>query len=133
MKKLAPIILIIAIVCLLPRRGEENVSAAIRNNYFRDGQASWYSENDRGVKRTTANNEIFDDSAMTCAMWGVEFNRKIRVTNKENGKSIILRVNDRGPHERFVRQGRILDMTIGAFAQLSTTHRGIIDVTIEFL
>ena len=101
--------------------------------YIRIGKASWYSRYDRGIKKYTANNEMFDDRDMTCALWGVEFNRKVKVTNLANGKSVVLRVNDRGPHERFVRQGRVIDLTRAAFEKLNSARKGLIDVSIEFL
>ena len=97
------------------------------------GRASWYSRTDPGIRRHTANNEIFDDSKLTCAMWDVPFNQQLRVTNMENGKSIIVRVNDRGPHKRFVRKGRVIDLTRTAFKQISGTKKGLIDVQVEFL
>lgn len=97
------------------------------------GKASWYSERSPGINKRTANNEYFDDSDLTCAIWGVEFNQKIKVTNLNNGKSIVVRVNDRGPHKRYVRRGRIIDLTKGAFAQISTLRKGLINVEIEFL
>ena len=97
------------------------------------GKASWYSRHSPGINRHTANNELFDDAAMTCAMWGVEFHQKIKVTNLDNGKSLIVRVNDRGPHKRYVHKGRIIDLTKAAFKKLSPTKGGLINVQIEFL
>jgi rare lipoprotein A len=97
------------------------------------GHASWYSHTDRGINRHTANNEIFDDHDLTCAMWNVPFNQKLRVTNIENGKSIVVRVNDRGPHKRFVRKGRVIDLTKTAFRRIAGTHKGLIRVQVEFL
>ncbi len=97
------------------------------------GKASWYSKRSPGINYRTANNEVFDDTDMTCAMWNVGFNQKIRVTNLANGKSIVVRVNDRGPHKRYVRQGRIIDLTKDAFKKLGATKDGLIDVEIEFL
>lgn len=116
-------------------RFEERASALSSPtvSLIREGQASWYSRGDKGVNVRTASNEIFDDQAMTCAMWGVAFDRRVKVTNMDNGRSVILRVNDRGPHERFIRQGRIIDITKGAFSRLSTTEKGLINVRIEFL
>jgi rare lipoprotein A len=99
----------------------------------RTGKASWYSKRSPGINKRTANNEIFDDEAMTCAMWGVPFNQKIKITNRKNGKSIIVRVNDRGPHQRFVRTGRVLDLTKEAFEQIAPTKKGLADVELEFL
>lgn len=97
------------------------------------GHASWYSRRDPGINRHTANNEIFDDSKLTCAMWNVPFNQKLRVTNLANGKSIVVRVNDRGPHKRFVRKGRVIDLTRTAFKQIGGTKKGLIQVQVEFL
>ncbi len=99
----------------------------------RTGSASWYSEQSPGIRLRTANNEIFDDSDLTCAMWDVPFGQRIKVTNRANGKSIIVRVNDRGPHSRFVRQGRIIDLTKNAFSKLAELDNGLIQVELEFM
>ena len=77
--------------------------------------------------------EIFDDTDMTCAMWDVPFHQKIRVTNLENGQSVVVRVNDRGPHKRLVREGRVIDLSKGAFRQISGLSQGLISVKIEFI
>jgi rare lipoprotein A len=103
------------------------------NRAIRYGQPSWYSDRDPGVNRRTANNEIFDDDAMTCAMWGVPFHQKVRITNRTNGKSIIVRVNDRGPHKRYVYKGRAIDLTKNAFKQIAPLKRGLIDIQLELL
>jgi len=97
------------------------------------GTASWYSEKSPGVKKTTANMEVFDDADMTCAMWNVPFHQKLRVTNLENGRSVVVRVNDRGPHKRFVREGRVIDLSKGAFCKISALNQGLIAVKIEFI
>jgi len=106
---------------------------ALEPKVVRVGKASWYSERDPGIRPRTANNEIFNDEGLTCAMWGVPFNQRIKVTNLDNGKSIIVRVNDRGPHKRFVRNGRIIDLTKSAFQQISSTKKGLINIQIELL
>lgn len=97
------------------------------------GQASWYSEQDPGINRHTANNEVFDDSGLTAAMWEVPFNQLVKVTNLENGKSVIVRINDRGPHRRFVAQGRIIDLTKQAFSEIALLERGLIHIKLELL
>jgi len=101
--------------------------------YSMIGKASWYSRRDPGIKKRTANNEVFKDTEMTCAIWGAAFDSKVRVTNLKNGRSVVLRVNDRGPHGRYFREGRIIDLTKAAFNQLSSTKAGLIDVKVEFL
>jgi len=97
------------------------------------GMASWYSETDPGINKHTANMEVFDDSQMTAAMWDVPFDQLVKVTNLRNGKSVIVRINDRGPHRRFVRQGRLIDLTKGAFSQIAPLGRGLIDIQLEIL
>lgn len=133
MKKIVALTAIAIIVGIFPRFDSSKVSAAPSIRYTRIGKASWYSRQDPGINKHTANNEIFDDTDLTCAIWGVSFNRHIRVTNLENGKSVIVRVNDRGPHFRFVKSGRIIDLTKEAFSRLGTTKNGLINVEIEFL
>lgn len=133
MKKMAALVTIAIIIGIFPRFDSNRISAAPSIRYTRVGKASWYSRQDPGINKHTANNEIFDDTDLTCAIWGVAFNRHIRVTNLDNGKSIIVRVNDRGPHQRFVRTGRIIDLTKAAFSRLGATKKGLINVEIEFL
>ncbi len=97
------------------------------------GVASWYSKESPGIRPTTANMEIFDDTALTCAMWDAPFNQRIRVTNLENGQSVVVRVNDRGPHKRLVRQGRIIDLSKRAFQEIAGLKQGLVRVKLEFL
>jgi len=133
MKKITLIIILAIIVGLIPRPKAEKLDAAPSRKYTRIGKASWYSKHSPGINRRTANNEFFNDNRLTAAMWGVEFGREIKVTNLDNGNSVIVRVNDRGPHEKFIRKGRIIDLTKAAFSQLSPTTDGIITVELEFL
>ena len=97
------------------------------------GKASWYSRQSPGINKRTANNEIFNDQALTAAMWNVPFQQLIKVTNLDNGKSVIVRVNDRGPHKRFVRKGRMIDLSRQAFTRIASPRKGLINVQIELL
>lgn len=97
------------------------------------GRASWYSEQSPGINKHTANNEIFDDTGLTAAMWNVPFNQKVKVTNFKNGRSIIVRINDRGPHRRYVQKGRIIDLSKQAFSKIAPLKEGLIDIQLEFL
>lgn len=94
------------------------------------GVASWYSRNDRGVKKTTANMERFSDKKHTCAAWDLPFNSFVRVTNLMNGKSVVVRVNDRGPAKHLVRKGRIIDLTKAAFLKIADPGDGLIPIKI---
>ena len=81
----------------------------------------------------TASGEYFDENALTAAMWKVPFGTKVKVTNLRNGKSAIVRINDRGPAKRLVRQGRMIDLSKGAFMKLASLKKGIIEVKVEIL
>ncbi|MCK5083417.1 MAG: septal ring lytic transglycosylase RlpA family protein, partial [Candidatus Omnitrophica bacterium] len=100
---------------------------------IQEGKASWYSEQSPGINKHTANNEVFDDSGLTAAMWEVPFNQMVKVTNLENGKSVIVRVNDRGPHKRFVSSGRIIDLSKQAFSAIASLDKGLIRIELELL
>ena len=97
------------------------------------GTASWYSENDPYILPTTANMEPFSGKKLTCAVWGFPFNTYLKVTNIRNGKSVIVRVNDRGPAKFLFNRGRIIDLTKTAFSRIECVDRGITPVKITVL
>jgi peptidoglycan lytic transglycosylase len=78
---------------------------------------------------TTANGEKLDPNAYTAAHKTLPFNTRVRVTNPANGKSVVVRINDRGP---FVA-GRCLDLTPGAFGAIASLGAGVITVKYEVL
>jgi len=94
------------------------------------GLASWYSRNDRGIRRHTANMERFNDQDFTCAMWGFKFGTIVEVTNIENGQSVLVRVNDRGPARRFAHHGRVIDLTKAAFTRIAGRRQGLVHVKV---
>jgi len=87
--------------------------------------ASWYGQKFNGKR--TASGERFDMYAMTCAHKTLQFGTKLRVTNPDNKKSVIVIVNDRGP---FIR-GRDLDLSYGAAKKIGIVKQGVGRVTIE--
>jgi rare lipoprotein A len=87
-------------------------------------KASFYDEGQR-----TANGERFDPNALTAAHKTLKFNTIVRVTNKGNGKTVDVRINDRGP---FV-SGRCIDLSRAAFQQIASTSAGTASVTVEVL
>lgn len=87
------------------------------------GIASWYNDH------RTASGERFDVKAMTGAHRKLPFGTKVRVVDLKTEKSVIVRINDRGPYIR----GRIIDLTIGAARELGIYHRGIAKVRVEVL
>lgn len=80
------------------------------------GRASWYA-----LYSMTANGEMMDPSAMTAAHRSLPFGTKLRVTNPRNGKSVVVRINDRGP---FIK-GRVIDLSKGAAAKIGLIRAGV--------
>jgi rare lipoprotein A len=87
-------------------------------------EASFYDE-----PQATANGETFNPEALTAANKSLPFNSRVRITNVANGKSVIVRINDRGP---FVA-GRCLDLSRAAFQTIANLGTGVIDVRYEVL
>ena len=93
--------------------------------FSQSGVASWYGRQFHG--RKTASGETFDMNAMTAAHRSLPLNCYIRVTNKDNGKSVVVKVNDRGPFHG----NRVLDLSYGAAKQLGMSSAGTGNVSIE--
>jgi rare lipoprotein A len=91
------------------------------------GIASWYSETDPGINKHTANGEVFEDTKLTCASWDFAFGTQLKVTNMENGKSVVCRVNDRGPAKRL---HRVIDLTQTAFRRIANPKKGLVWVSV---
>ncbi|MCX7994953.1 MAG: septal ring lytic transglycosylase RlpA family protein [candidate division WOR-3 bacterium] len=91
------------------------------------GMASYYSDEFHGKK--TASGEIYDKWDYTCAHRTLPFGTKIKVTNLENKKSVIVRVNDRGPH----KEGRIVDLSYIAARDIDMLTKGVVKVRIEVI
>ncbi len=130
--KLRVLSLIIICLAMLAHADHDQLTAQTTAKEMPNiGLASWYAEFSPGIRKTTANMELFDDSELTCAMWDVPFGTIIKVTNLENNKTVIVRVNDRGPAKRLVRNGRIIDLTQAAFAKIADLGEGLIQVKVE--
>jgi len=88
------------------------------------GNASYYGYQDGYAWRTTASGETMNPKAMTTAHRYLPFGTRLLVTNQRNGKSVVVKVNDRGP---FVG-GRVLDLSHGAFTRLASSSQGVTQV-----
>ncbi|BCB85837.1 hypothetical protein Psuf_031500 [Phytohabitans suffuscus] len=86
--------------------------------------ASFYDE-----PQATANGERFDPEALTAAHKTWAFDTRVRVTNPDNGKSVIVRINDRGPYI----DGRCIDLSRAAFRAIASLDLGHVDVRYEIL
>ena len=91
------------------------------------GISSWYGPNFHG--KLTANGEIFDMYGTTAAHKTLPLNTIVRVTNLNNGKSIILKINDRGPYIG----DRILDCSFGAAKKLGFDKQGTTSIEIDII
>ncbi|MAU97430.1 MAG: septal ring lytic transglycosylase RlpA family lipoprotein [Fulvimarina sp.] len=93
----------------------------------RAGNASYYGSRFHG--RRTANGERFNMNAMTAAHKSLPFGTKVRVTNRRNGKSVVVRINDRGPYAH----GRVIDLSKAAASRIGMIHSGTAPVQIDIL
>jgi rare lipoprotein A len=89
------------------------------------GIASYYADAYHG--RTTASGETFDMYELTAAHRTLPFGTRVRVTNLDNGRSVTVRINDRGP---FI-DGRVIDLSLAAAQRLDMVEAGIVPVKLE--
>ena len=92
-----------------------------------EGYASFYGAQHHG--RRTASGEVFDAGRLTAAHRTLPFGTKVRVTNLNNGRHVVVRVNDRGPF----RRGRVIDVSRRAAKELGFLRAGTARVRIEVL
>lgn len=101
--------------------------AAAPHHWYQTGRASWYGKVFQGHQ--TASGEDFDMNAMTCAHRSLPMGSLVRVTNLRNHRSVIVRVNDRGP----VPQNRIIDLSYAAARFLGFGGRGTAPVRLDLI
>ncbi len=125
--RLAVLTPLLACACVSsPVYRSTGISAEVAVTGYRErGEASYYGEAFHG--RTTANGEVFDMHAMTCAHLTLPFGTVLRVTNLDNERQVTVRVNDRGPYHG----DRILDLSRGAAEELGMISSGTAEVIIE--
>jgi len=92
--------------------------------YRETGMASYYAR--KFQSRKTASGERLDNNAMTAAHRSLPFGTEVTVKNLANGKSVRVRINDRGPFAR----GRIIDLTRAAFSRIASLDKGVVKVEI---
>ncbi|REG82600.1 septal ring lytic transglycosylase RlpA family protein [Marinomonas pollencensis] len=126
MNKIAPIYWFV-LSLLLTACSSAPLTKSAATGYEESGEASYYAAKYQG--RQTASGERFNQNALTAAHKRLPFGSRVKVTNIANGKSVIVRINDRGP---FVR-GRIIDLSKSAFQRIGNTRHGVIDVEIRVL
>jgi rare lipoprotein A len=92
-----------------------------------EGLASYYADRFHG--RTTASGEAFDMNALTAAHRTLPFGTRVRVTRLDNGRDVVVRINDRGP---FV-EGRIIDLSRRAAQELNMISAGVVRVRVRVI
>ncbi len=95
------------------------------NGYDETGTASYYGAKHHGNK--TASGEPFNQNALTAAHRQLPFGTQVKVTNLDNDKSVVVRINDRGPHTR----GRLIDLSRKAAEQLGMLGSGTARVRVQ--
>jgi rare lipoprotein A len=105
----------------------QQIANTIRLSF--QGIASFYGHGDGFAGRPTATGERFNPNGMTAAHRSLPFGTRVRVTNTRNGRSVVVRINDRGPFAR----GRVIDLSTGAARVLGMIGSGIAPVRIEVL
>lgn len=95
-------------------------------NILESGKASYYADKFEG--RKTANGEIFNQSKYTAAHKNLPFGTKVKVKNLKNGKTVTVRINDRGP---FVA-GRIIDLSKTAATDIEMINDGVANVEVKY-
>ncbi len=106
---------------------DETYYPEYKPEYVEEGIASWYGPNFHG--KSTANGERYNQYAMTAAHKTLPMPSMVRVTNKKTGKSIVVRVNDRGPFAA----GRVIDLSRAAAEELGMIGAGTAPVKVEYL
>ena len=91
------------------------------------GVASWYGSRHHG--RPTASGDAFDMRALTAAHRSLPLGTRVRVTNLENGRTVVVRITDRGPYV----PGRLIDLSHAAAKALDILERGVARVQLEVL
>ena len=91
------------------------------------GVASYYSKGMHGSR--TASGERHDRYEMVAAHKTFPFGTKVKVTNLDNGKEVIVKINDRGPYAK----GRVIDLSYGAFSKIENPGKGLTKVKLEVL
>lgn len=126
-KYLILLIVYVFVAALLLFGGMSRVHAQCTPPSCAIGVVSFYGKKFHAKK--TANGEIFDMNKFTCAATkDYKFGEVLRVTNIANGKSVIVKVNDRGAFKKY---GRTLDLSRAAFEEIADYRKGIVKVKIE--
>ena len=131
-KKVRRRIVLIALLLLCGAACGKKVAPKTAIGQNQRGLASWYGHGDGYHGKITANGERFDKNKLTAAHFNLPFGTKVRVHNLQNGRKVVVRINDRFPVET-LRKGRIIDLSYGAAKELRMIRDGIVSVFLEII
>lgn len=127
MKKLLKLSLIFTLLYFMSCSVAKEKKASPNYVFYQKGKASWYGPGFNGKK--TASGEIFNMNKLTAAHRTLDFGTLVRVTNLNNNKSVIVRINDRGPFKK----GRVIDLSKKAALAIDMIKDGVIPVKVELV
>lgn len=130
--KISSLLLILLILSCAPSPRYNNNEVNWKYKDTKDtfyGISSYYGLNDGFDGNLTANGEIFDKDGISAAHKTLPLNSIVKVTNLSNGKSLTLRINDRGPYI----DGRILDCSYGAALELDFVQEGTTEIKVKVI
>lgn len=120
--------LCVAVLLVLAGCGSTPKSGgSVSSGHSESGMASYYGNEFHG--RKTANGERFDQGKLTAAHRTMPFGTRVRVTNTQNGKSVVVRINDRGPFAK----GRVIDLSSSAFKSIAYLGAGVVPVRVQVI
>ena len=119
------ILLLSSLVLACDTDADKSVSHPAKWTHIQSGIASWYGSEQQG--KLTANGETFDRHQFTAASRRLPFNSLVLVINRNNGRSVEVRINDRGPYCK----GRVLDLSEAAAKSLDVGKSGVVPVDIK--
>lgn len=127
LKKLASLSLLVLLQSCSSAPSVANTAEQRTVVSVQQGKASYYGGRFHG--RTTASGEVFNKNILTAAHPTLPFGTQVKVTNLHNDKSVVVRINDRGPYAK----GRIIDLSEQAARQLKMIRAGVVKVKVKRL
>jgi len=127
MYRIIPLILLVFITsgCISGLQNLNGPAPEISSSYF--GKASFYGRECQGSM--TASGERFDMYKLTAAHRSLALGTRVRVINVDNGKSVVVKINDRGPRSKT----RIIDLSYAAAQKIGMVNKGVVNVKLEVL
>ncbi len=119
--------LIALLTALLSGCAGHSIPSEGQSSFGQTGKASYYAA--KFENRKTASGEIYKGAKLTAAHRSLPFGTRVKVTNLANDKTVVVRINDRGP---FVK-GRIIDLSKTAFSSIGRLSEGLLKVRIELV